>query len=1383
MGTDVQDLTARAKKLISERRYPEAVRVCRRVLLSRPDEVDVRLLLGIALLALRRYDEVRVEMMALARKVPNSVAVHRLLGEAYLRSGQPERAKQSLQKVLALKPGDSIAAELLREVDSEDAPASQTIDRWFDPEAIATIEASTPYAGDAAAVAAVAGLDEEEETEQLTGVAALVAARHAAAGMDSQRQKDAAEWDTTSTDTGAVEIPAEAIPPRMRRATISGVGGPAGAPGPAPVPASTTSVTAKAALPDPGPTRVETGSSQQTAARGGPPRKATMMGMGMQAAVGRAQKPSSIPPPPDSVPPQPGTAGPPRQTPFPPPSAPVRMTPHAPLPAEETAAERPTGRRGLRGEPISGTQELQVDDIEEVDRPAVIRMPRAHGLEQFRDFDDLESEATEAQTPRSEQDLEELATRAMAVDDGYAPIEAEPTVARAPDEEELTRLRSGAYDEGDFDDPYDPLEAEPTRARPSPMDMRGYAPPAAPDPLEFMPTAGRGVDPLDYVPTVSSKPSDMMAEEARARRRTGEAAVLPPQAPYPQPYDPFAPPAARDPFADARGGRGAPPPGPAPAPPGGPPMAYPQGRGPGPAPHRGPPVHPVPTPSQPAAPVATPTRSAPSRGPNKIVVMAAAAVLLVVAAAGVTGIVVWLGRRGDVEVAEAIRAASDEGTKQSLDRALGLAEEEGDDDPDAVARLAVLHAIAALEHGSPPDARRATELLGALGAEAAGLTDARIANAYLKLAEGNVTAARDAASGADPNGESGAEASRARALAAAAAGEMDDALAEARHAVQLRPDAPRHVALFALMSGLQGDAAGAISALDRVPNGARSPAIRLTRARVLQESGRDPAGAATEAGVVLGELAASATPGQKGWAHLVRARQAATSGSTNEALREARSAAQLRPPADEAFVLSLVEVLLKTGAPQLAREQLRHLPNPVVDTRRAARLRADVALATGDLDGAERALADAGEGPAVEFLRGRLHEARGDRDSARAFYERAAEDPAEYVRARVRLGALEIAEGKPREAIQRMEPAVQRAPGDLELVLLLVRAHLAAGSADRAEEIVRQAESQRPNSPELAMAKAQIALGQGQVRRALAALTELAQQRPEDVEVLVALADAARRSGNSDAARDAYERLLRVNASHSGALIGLVELAVDSGDVAAADAAITRAREGGIPDADLGAARARLLVFQGAGNAAVEALQQAANQIDTAAIWSALGRALLQAERDDEANRAFRRALRLDPSDVEAHLGTALYYTRLGSLGRADRSIDAAERAARGSSNREIEARILVARGRIRFENGDFGDAKRLARQAIQKDARTSDAHLLLANVALEEGEDPIPHLRRAAEGKAPLPEVLGRLATRVRGNEACDLARRYMSAAPEGYDSPDVQRVLARCR
>jgi tetratricopeptide (TPR) repeat protein len=144
MGTSIEDLTARAKQLIAERRYQEAVRACRRILLSRPAMTEVRVLLGMALLALRRHDEVRAEMMAVLRAAPEEAVAHRLLGEAHLRDGQVDKAQASFKRALELDPSDEEARELLSEVAEEEPVVSETIDRWFDPEAVATQQTDSP---------------------------------------------------------------------------------------------------------------------------------------------------------------------------------------------------------------------------------------------------------------------------------------------------------------------------------------------------------------------------------------------------------------------------------------------------------------------------------------------------------------------------------------------------------------------------------------------------------------------------------------------------------------------------------------------------------------------------------------------------------------------------------------------------------------------------------------------------------------------------------------------------------------------------------------------------------------------------------------------------------------------------------------------------------------------------------------------------------------------------------------------------------------------------------------------------------------------------------------------------------------------------------------
>lgn len=139
-----QEVTERVTLLIAEQRHAEAVRACRRALLSYPDRAEIRLLLGEALLALERHDEARVEMIALTRRQPGLATAHRLLGEAYLRDGRAAQAVEALERARRLDPADPATEPLLARAASLDAPASTTIERWFADDAAPTEETALP---------------------------------------------------------------------------------------------------------------------------------------------------------------------------------------------------------------------------------------------------------------------------------------------------------------------------------------------------------------------------------------------------------------------------------------------------------------------------------------------------------------------------------------------------------------------------------------------------------------------------------------------------------------------------------------------------------------------------------------------------------------------------------------------------------------------------------------------------------------------------------------------------------------------------------------------------------------------------------------------------------------------------------------------------------------------------------------------------------------------------------------------------------------------------------------------------------------------------------------------------------------------------------------
>src|SRR5438876_10087601 len=98
------DFVTRGQALVSSGQYQEAVKVCRLGLLGRPTTVEGRVVLGQALLALKRYDEVLAEMRVALELDHASYTAHALKGEALLRKGDPHAAVEVLQRLQVSDP-------------------------------------------------------------------------------------------------------------------------------------------------------------------------------------------------------------------------------------------------------------------------------------------------------------------------------------------------------------------------------------------------------------------------------------------------------------------------------------------------------------------------------------------------------------------------------------------------------------------------------------------------------------------------------------------------------------------------------------------------------------------------------------------------------------------------------------------------------------------------------------------------------------------------------------------------------------------------------------------------------------------------------------------------------------------------------------------------------------------------------------------------------------------------------------------------------------------------------------------------------------------------------------------------------------------------------
>jgi len=113
------DFVSRGQALVAAGQFQEAVKVCRLGLLGRPTTVEGRVVLGSALLALKRYDEVLAEMRVALELDHNAVPAHTLKAEALLKKGDLAAAAEALHEARQLAPNDPRVLQLLGEAQNK----------------------------------------------------------------------------------------------------------------------------------------------------------------------------------------------------------------------------------------------------------------------------------------------------------------------------------------------------------------------------------------------------------------------------------------------------------------------------------------------------------------------------------------------------------------------------------------------------------------------------------------------------------------------------------------------------------------------------------------------------------------------------------------------------------------------------------------------------------------------------------------------------------------------------------------------------------------------------------------------------------------------------------------------------------------------------------------------------------------------------------------------------------------------------------------------------------------------------------------------------------------------------------------------------------------
>lgn len=712
--------------------------------------------------------------------------------------------------------------------------------------------------------------------------------------------------------------------------------------------------------------------------------------------------------------------------------------------------------------------------------------------------------------------------------------------------------------------------------------------------------------------------------------------------------------------------------------------------------------------------------------------------------------------------------------------ASAIAALEGESGAADTALSARLHAMAELE-GEPGHRERAEALLAAHDATDDGASDHRIATAYLALAAGNVQAALTEVSPLQPSGPRAAESARARALVAAAAGSLDQALTMAQAAANAMPDAPRHRALLVEIS--------ARAHVDAPAAGTDDDATSMHAARALAVVWRGGAtsDARTEADAVL--AASDATPFERARATLVRGLAAAIEGDTTAArttLTEAAGAGAL----GELSRMMIAEGLLLIGASADAQPIVESLPADVTaDAGERARVHALVALARHDAAAAATAIASAPAGAGRSWIEGRVAEARGALDEARTAYASASPDAWIGVVAASDLATLEARAGRGTEAVAAIEPRLSGGATWPRVAAAGALALSAAGQNDRALTTVEAALAAHADEGTLLAARGRVHLAAQHYAPAVESLTAAVAHADTDATLHRDLGLAQHALGHDVEARTALTRSVELDATDATALVPLLNLDVAAGEFTAGAATLAHVDAIHLTSLEIEHLRARVLVGTQAGQsgtrAILGALRTARRDGD---LHLALARLYFQAERWGDAMNEFQGA-----QDTSEPRRTAQLWrlVAMGHLGR-ERPVETAIESIRSDAAEEgatpltpaDEALITIAQGWVAVHDQQRPRAEALARRALQLDATSSEAALILAHLDGELTRDPEAHLRAALAGQPPSVEALGWLALLgdAVNEERCAFGRRYIAAAPTGSHAHDVRARIATC-
>ncbi len=480
-------------------------------------------------------------------------------------------------------------------------------------------------------------------------------------------------------------------------------------------------------------------------------------------------------------------------------------------------------------------------------------------------------------------------------------------------------------------------------------------------------------------------------------------------------------------------------------------------------------------------------------------------------------------------------------------------------------------------------------------------------------------------------------------------------------------------------------------------------------------------------------------------------------GDVAGALEAAERAIALEPTHTQAR-LRKAELLIDRGVQDGAREQLAQ-GRAIV----AAVLAEDANSAEGNFVAAKLDLAEGKPAEAVTALR-RAIEVRGD-----------------WAQAHFLLASALLVQGDRQQARAEALRAIQIDAEFLEARRLLARIHAVLGENDLAIEEARRILRQRPGDHEIRVLLAQNLVNQGKPEDARVELEAIPLDE-RGVDVNFALGRIAMLQGKADLAREKLALALEERPNHPEILESMLQIDAATGRIGDSLERLRKAQQVEPANSALVRLEGVALIVAGEGAKAESRLRQAIemnpNDLET---YQALARYLLGSGRRAESIGTYEQAVRSRPD------AAPLRFT-LGTLYEAENR--RAEAIAEYEEAIRIDSTLAVAKNNLAYllaEGGqDLDRALTLAQQAKAAMPESPNAADTLGWVLLKKGipEAAIGYLREAESGFPPGHGDAGwvryHLAMAYQANQQPEQAREVLDRAFADFEK---QKAAARER